>query len=101
MGIVGWIVLGIALGAIASAAGPVRPDHGRLEGSVAGLVGAVAGGLIGAAAGLGSVGTFFTVGTWVTAAGGAFLAIELVRYGATRRLRAPEVRERDVRQAGR
>jgi uncharacterized membrane protein YeaQ/YmgE (transglycosylase-associated protein family) len=101
MGIVGWIVLGMALGAIASAAGPLRPDQGRLEGSVAGVVGAVAGGAIGAAAGLGSVGTFFTVGTWVTAAGGAFLVIELVRQGATRRVTAPGLRPRDLRQADR
>ena len=98
MGIVGWIVLGTALGLIAGAAGSVRPDHGRLEGSVAGAAGAVAGGLIGAAAGLGSVGTFFTVGTWTCAAGGAFLAIELARHGG---MQAPELRDRDIRQAGR
>ena len=101
MGIVGWMILGIALGAIASAAGPVRPDLGRLEENMAGALGAVVGGLIGAAAGLGSVGTFFAVATWVTAAGGAMLLIELLRAGAGRRLMRPELRDRDIRQAGR
>jgi hypothetical protein len=36
LGIVGWIVLGIALGAIARLAGSVHPAHGRLAASVAG-----------------------------------------------------------------
>ena len=98
MGIVGWIVLGAVLGALATALGPVRPDQGRLEGVAAGVAGALLGGLLGSAAGLGSIGSFLSIGTWVTGAGGAFLAIELTRRGGTRRLMTPELRERDVRQ---
>jgi hypothetical protein len=85
MGIVGWIVLGVALGMLAGSAR-------------AGALGAIGGGLIGVAAGLGSFESFFTTGTWVTAAGGALLLVALARAGTPEQVMAPELRERDVRQ---
>jgi uncharacterized membrane protein YeaQ/YmgE (transglycosylase-associated protein family) len=57
-----------------------------------GLVGAVAGGLIASAVGIGSVSSFFSLGTWLIAIGGALLL--LVMYDALSRRRGSHGRRR-------
>ena len=42
-----------------------------------GLVGAVAGGLIASVVGIGSISSFFSLGTWLIAVGGALLMLAI------------------------
>jgi uncharacterized membrane protein YeaQ/YmgE (transglycosylase-associated protein family) len=75
--IVGFIVLGLIAGGIAKALHS-GPAPGGLVGSlVVGVVGAVVGGIVASAFGLGAIGSFFSLGTWVIAIVGAliFLAV--------------------------
>jgi uncharacterized membrane protein YeaQ/YmgE (transglycosylase-associated protein family) len=80
MGILGWIILGLVAGAIAKALHK-GSDQGGLLGTLAvGVLGALIGGVIASAAGIGGIGSFFSLGTWVIAIGGALLL--LLIYGA-------------------
>ena len=81
MGIIAFIILGLAAGAIAKAIHPGDHEPGGFIGTLAvGSGGAVIGGLIASAAGLGGLGSFFSIGTWLVAIGGAFLL--LIVYSA-------------------
>jgi len=83
MGVLGWIILGFVAGAIAKAVHRGDEPGGLLGTFVVGIVGAVAGGLIASAVGIGSVSSFFSLGTWLIAIGGALLL--LVIYDALSR----------------
>ena len=80
MGIIGWIILGLIAGAIAKALHKGNEPGGVLGTMVVGILGAILGGLIASAVGVGSIGSFFSIGTWLIAIGGAFLL--LVLYNA-------------------
>jgi uncharacterized membrane protein YeaQ/YmgE (transglycosylase-associated protein family) len=80
MGIVGWIVLGLVAGAIAKALHKGQEPGGLLGTLAVGILGALAGGFIASAIGLGGISSFFSIGTWIIAVGGAFLL--LVLYNA-------------------
>jgi uncharacterized membrane protein YeaQ/YmgE (transglycosylase-associated protein family) len=78
MGILGWILLGLIAGAIAKALHK-GDERGGLLGTLAvGLVGAMLGGLSASAIGIGSIDSFFSLGTWLIAIGGAFLLLVLL-----------------------
>ena len=80
MGILGWIILGLVAGAIAKALHKGEEPGGLLGTLAVGMLGAVVGGLIGSAVGIGGISSFFSVGTWLIAIGGALLL--LVSYSA-------------------
>ena len=83
MGIIGWIVLGLAAGAIAKAILPGSQGGGWIITLVLGVVGALLGGFIGSAIfGIGLEG-FFSIQTWLLAIGGAILV--LLIYGLVTR----------------
>jgi uncharacterized membrane protein YeaQ/YmgE (transglycosylase-associated protein family) len=75
MGVLGWIILGLVAGAIAKALHKDRAPGGVLGTLVVGVAGALTGGLIAAAVGIGGIGSFFSVGTWLIAIGGALLLL--------------------------
>lgn len=83
MGVLGWIILGLVAGAIAKAVHRGDEPGGLLGTFLVGVLGAIAGGLIASAAGIGSVSSFFSLGTWLIAIGGALLL--LVIYDALSR----------------
>jgi uncharacterized membrane protein YeaQ/YmgE (transglycosylase-associated protein family) len=83
MGVLGWIILGLVAGAIAKTVHSGDEPGGLLGTFVVGVVGAIAGGLIASAVGIGSVSSFFSLGTWLIAIGGALLL--LVIYDALSR----------------
>ncbi len=88
MGIIGWIILGLVVGAIAKALHKGDEPGGVLGTLVVGVLGAVLGGLIASAAGIGALGSFFSVGTWLIAIGGAFvllLVYDAITSGSGRR----------------
>lgn len=80
MGVIGWIVLGLVAGAIAKAIHRGDEPGGFLGTLFVGVLGAIVGGLIASAAGLGGISSFFSIGTWLVAIGGALLL--LVVYNA-------------------
>ena len=75
MGLLGWIVLGLLAGTIAKALHKGDEPGGVLGTLAIGIVGALLGGLIASAVGIGSIGSFFSLGTWLIAIGGAFLLL--------------------------
>jgi len=75
MGIIGWILLGLIAGAIAKALHKGDEPGGILGTMVVGILGAVLGGLIASAAGIGAITSFFSIGTWLIAIGGALLLL--------------------------
>ncbi len=80
MGIIGFILLGLIAGAIAKALHKGEEPGGILGTFVTGILGAVVGGLVASALGIGSLSSFFSLGTWLIAIGGALLL--LVAYNA-------------------
>ena len=67
MGILGWLVLGLVAGVIAKALHR-GPEPGGLLGTLAvGIGGALVGGLIASLLGIGSISSFFNLGTWLIA----------------------------------
>ena len=83
MGIIGWIILGLAAGAIAKAILPGNQGGGWLITLLLGVVGALLGGFIGSAVfGIGLEG-FFSIQTWLLAIGGAIVV--LLIYGLATR----------------
>jgi uncharacterized membrane protein YeaQ/YmgE (transglycosylase-associated protein family) len=69
IGVLGWILLGLIAGAEAIHRGP--DPGGLLATIVVGILGAIVGGLIASAVGLGGIGGFFDLRTWLTAVAGA------------------------------
>jgi uncharacterized membrane protein YeaQ/YmgE (transglycosylase-associated protein family) len=92
MGIIGWIVLGLVAGLIAKAIMPGDDPGGIIVTTLLGIVGAVVGGLIASALGIGDLDEFFDVGTWVIAIAGSLLLLAIYRAvagrGTTRHTRA-------------
>jgi uncharacterized membrane protein YeaQ/YmgE (transglycosylase-associated protein family) len=80
MGIIGWIVLGLLVGAIARAIvpGPTQPG-GCIGTTAVGILGALIGGFIASALDIGHIDEFFDLGTWLIAIGGAVLLLLIVR----------------------
>ena len=77
MGILGWIILGLIAGAIAKAIHKGEEPGGVLGTLAVGVLGAIVGGLIASAVGIGGISSFFSIGTWIIAIGGAFLLLVL------------------------
>lgn len=75
MGILGWIVLGLIVGAIAKAILPGRQGGGWLLTLLLGVVGALVGGFIGSAVFGVTLGSFFEIRTWLLAIGGALIVL--------------------------
>ena len=85
MGILGWILLGLIAGAIAKAIMPGDDPGGIIGTIVIGVLGALVGGFIASALNVGDVDSFFDIGTWVIAIGGALLLLALYRAVVGRR----------------
>jgi uncharacterized membrane protein YeaQ/YmgE (transglycosylase-associated protein family) len=80
MGIIGWIVLGLLVGAIARALVPGRTEPSGCIGTTAvGILGALIGGFIASALDIGQIGDFFDLGTWLIAIAGSVLLLLIVR----------------------
>ena len=80
MGIIAWLFLGLFAGAIARALVPGRNEPGGCIGTTAiGILGALIGGFIATALGIGKIGHFFNLGTWLIAIGGSVLLVLLIR----------------------
>jgi uncharacterized membrane protein YeaQ/YmgE (transglycosylase-associated protein family) len=75
MGVLGWIILGLVAGAIAKAIHKGDDPGGVLGTLAVGVAGALVGGLIASAVGIGGIGSFFSLGTWLIAIGGALLLL--------------------------
>ncbi|MBW3607187.1 MAG: GlsB/YeaQ/YmgE family stress response membrane protein [Actinobacteria bacterium] len=75
MGIIGWILLGLIAGAIAKAVHKGDEPGGVLGTMFVGVLGAILGGLIASALGIGAITSFFSIGTWLIAIGGALLLL--------------------------
>lgn len=83
MGIIAWIILGLAAGAIAKAILPGSQGGGWVITLVLGVVGALLGGFLGSTLlGVGLEG-FFDLTTWLLAVGGAIVV--LLIYGLVTR----------------
>jgi uncharacterized membrane protein YeaQ/YmgE (transglycosylase-associated protein family) len=67
MGIVGCLILGVLVGAIARVIHPQPQPGGPTGMIVVGVVGAIVGATIAAAVGVGELRTFFSLGTWLVA----------------------------------
>ncbi len=87
MGILGWIVLGLAAGAIAKLILPGRQGGGWIVTLLLGIVGALLGGFIGSALfGIG-LEEFWSLQTWLVAIGGSIIVLliyGLITRGARR-----------------
>jgi uncharacterized membrane protein YeaQ/YmgE (transglycosylase-associated protein family) len=80
MGVVAWIFLGLFAGLIARAIVPGRSEPSGCFGTMAiGILGALIGGFIATALGIGKLGHFFNLGTWLIAIGGSILLLLLIR----------------------
>jgi uncharacterized membrane protein YeaQ/YmgE (transglycosylase-associated protein family) len=77
MGILGWLILGLIAGAIAKAIHKGEEPGGILGTMAVGILGAMLGGFLAAAVGLGGIGSFFSLGTWILAIGGALLLLAI------------------------
>lgn len=82
MGILGWIFLGLIAGSIAKALHRGDDPGGVLGTMFVGVLGAILGGVIARALGLGGIDSFFSIGTWLVAILGSLLL--LVGYEAVR-----------------
>ncbi len=83
MGIIGWIILGLAAGAIAKAILPGTQGGGWLITLVLGVVGALLGGFLGQLIFGRGLEEFFDIWTWLLAIGGAIVV--LLIYGLVTR----------------
>ncbi len=75
MGIIAWIVLGFVAGTLARAIVPGRNGMGCLMTTAVGVIGALIGGAIASAAGVGELDSFFDLGTWAIAVLGSILLL--------------------------
>jgi uncharacterized membrane protein YeaQ/YmgE (transglycosylase-associated protein family) len=80
VGIIAWLLLGLFAGAIARAIVPGPTEPGGCIGTTAiGILGALVGGFIATALGIGKLGHFFDLGTWLIAIGGSVLLLLIFR----------------------
>lgn len=79
MGIIGWIVLGLLAGAIAKLIMPGDDPGGIIVTTLIGIAGALVGGFIASALGIGDLDEFFDVGTWLIAIAGSLLLLFIYR----------------------
>ena len=79
MGIIGFIILGLIAGAIAKLILPGDDPGGFIVTTLIGIAGAVIGGLIASALGIGDLDEFFDIGTWLIAIAGSLLLLILYR----------------------
>jgi uncharacterized membrane protein YeaQ/YmgE (transglycosylase-associated protein family) len=86
MGIIGWILLGIVAGIIAKALLPGDDPGGAIVTVIIGIVGALLGGFLARALGLGDpIDEFFDVSTWLAAIIGAMILLVIYRAVTGRR----------------
>ena len=88
MGILGWAVLGLVVGVLASMIMPERTALSIALTTLVGIVGAVAGGYIGWLIFTTGLDVFFDLNTCLLALVGALLLLGIWRLGARRRLTA-------------
>jgi uncharacterized membrane protein YeaQ/YmgE (transglycosylase-associated protein family) len=87
VGIIGWIVLGLLAGLIAKAIMPGGERVGIVLTTVLGVAGALLGGFLATALGLGDpIDEFFDLSTWIAAVGGSLLILFLWSTIRERRL---------------
>jgi uncharacterized membrane protein YeaQ/YmgE (transglycosylase-associated protein family) len=79
VGIIGWIVLGLCAGAIAKLIMPGDDPGGFIITTLIGIAGALVGGFIASAIGVGDLDEFFDIGTWLIAIAGSLLLLFLYR----------------------
>lgn len=79
MGIIGWIVLGLIAGMIAKLIMPGDDPGGIIVTTLIGIAGAIVGGLIASALGIGDLDEFFDIGTWLIAIAGSLLLLAIYR----------------------
>jgi len=86
VGIIGWILLGLLAGIIAKALLPGDDPGGFIVTTIIGVVGALLGGFIARALGLGDpIDEFFDVSTWLAAIVGAIILLVIYRAVVGRR----------------
>jgi uncharacterized membrane protein YeaQ/YmgE (transglycosylase-associated protein family) len=86
MGIIGWILLGIVGGVIAKALLPGNDPGGLIITVLIGIVGALLGGFLARALGLGDpIDEFFDVSTWLAAIIGSMILLVIYRAVTGRR----------------
>ena len=87
MSIIAWIVLGLLAGLIAKAIMPGADRIGIILTTVLGVVGAILGGFLATALGLGDpIDEFFDISTWLAAIVGALLILFLWNAISNRRV---------------
>jgi uncharacterized membrane protein YeaQ/YmgE (transglycosylase-associated protein family) len=88
MGLLAWILLGLFAGAIARALIPGSTEpRGCIGTTAVGILGALVGGFIATALGIGHLRHFFDLGTWLIAIGGSVLLLLAINAIANRRRR--------------
>jgi uncharacterized membrane protein YeaQ/YmgE (transglycosylase-associated protein family) len=86
MGIIGWILLGLLAGIIAKAVLPGDDPGGFIVTTIIGIVGALLGGLVARALGIGDpIDEFFDISTWLAAIIGAIALLIVYRIVVGRR----------------
>ena len=89
MGILGWILLGLLAGIVAKAILPGDDPGGLIVTLLLGVAGALLGGFIARALGLGDpIDNFFDISTWLAAIIGAIVLLLIYRMIFGRRARA-------------
>jgi uncharacterized membrane protein YeaQ/YmgE (transglycosylase-associated protein family) len=87
MGIIGWILLGLLAGVIAKAIMPGAEGVGIILTTLLGIGGALLGGFLATALGLGDpIDEFFDLSTWVAAIVGALIILYLWNVIRSRRV---------------
>ena len=87
MGIIGWILLGLLVGVIAKAVMPGAEGVGIILTTLLGIGGALLGGFLATALGLGDpIDEFFDLSTWAAAIVGALIILFLWNLIRARRI---------------
>ncbi|HEY2701073.1 MAG TPA: GlsB/YeaQ/YmgE family stress response membrane protein [Pseudonocardiaceae bacterium] len=79
MGFLGWIVLGLIVGALAKLVMPGRDGGGIILTMLLGIVGAIVGGIIGKYVFHTDLGGFFNLRTWVLGLVGSLVVLGIYR----------------------
>jgi uncharacterized membrane protein YeaQ/YmgE (transglycosylase-associated protein family) len=86
MGIIGWILLGLLAGILAKALLPGDDPGGFIITTIIGVAGALLGGFLARALGIGDpIDEFFDISTWLAAIIGAIVLLLIYRVVAGRR----------------